>query len=54
MFPFDGDRYFDTVLSRLGFKKTKNARAVASAVSLILLGSNLILSYAVFGTIFPK
>jgi membrane-associated protease RseP (regulator of RpoE activity) len=54
MFPFDGDRYFDTVLSRLGFKKTKNARTVASAVSLILLGSNLILSYAVFGTIFPR
>ena len=54
MFPFDGDRYFDTVLSRLGFKKTKNARAVSSAVSLILLGSNLILSYAVFGTIFPR
>jgi membrane-associated protease RseP (regulator of RpoE activity) len=54
MFPFDGDRYFDTILSLLGVKNTKNARTIASAVSLILLGSNLILSYAVFGTIFPK
>ncbi len=54
MFPFDGDRYFDTILSRLGLKNTKNARTIASSVSLILLGSNLVLSYALFGTIFPK
>ncbi len=54
MFPFDGDRYFDTVLTRLGLKNTKNARTIASSISLILLGSNLILSYALFGTIFPK
>ncbi len=54
MFPFDGDRYFDTILSRLGLKNTKNVRTVASIVSLGLLASNLILSYALFGTIFPK
>ena len=54
MFPFDGARYFDTILSRLGLKNTKIARIIASSVSLILLGSNLALSYALFGTIFPK
>jgi membrane-associated protease RseP (regulator of RpoE activity) len=54
MFPFDGDRYFDTILSVLGMKNTKNARTIMSIVSLSLLGANLILSYAVFGTIFPK
>ncbi len=53
LFPFDGDRYFDTILGMVGVKNTKRARTVASAVSLILLGSNLILSYALFGTIFP-
>jgi membrane-associated protease RseP (regulator of RpoE activity) len=54
MFPFDGDRYFDTILSILGMKNTKNARTIASTISLLLLGSNLILSYALYGTIFPK
>jgi membrane-associated protease RseP (regulator of RpoE activity) len=54
MVPFDGDRYFDTILSRLGLKNTKNARTIASITSLGLLGSNLILSYVLFGTIFPK
>jgi membrane-associated protease RseP (regulator of RpoE activity) len=54
MFPFDGDRYFDTILTRLGMKNTKNARTIASTASLLLLGSNLILSYVLFGTIFPK
>jgi membrane-associated protease RseP (regulator of RpoE activity) len=54
MVPFDGDRYFDTILSRLGLKNTKNARTIASIISLGLLGSNLILSYVLFGTIFPK
>src|SRR2546428_7919949 len=54
MFPFDGDRYFDTILTSLGMKNTKNVRTVASAISLLLLGSNLILSYVLFGTIFPK
>jgi len=54
MFPFDGDRYFDTILSLLGLKNTKNVRTVASTISLLLLGSNLILSYILFGTIFPK
>ncbi len=53
LFPFDGDRYFDTLLGRLGMKSTRRARTVASTVSLLLLGSNLILSYALFGTVFP-
>ena len=54
MFPFDGDRYFDTILTILGMKNTKNVRTIASVVSLLLLGSNLILSFVLFGTIFPK
>ncbi|HVH14978.1 MAG TPA: site-2 protease family protein [Candidatus Angelobacter sp.] len=54
MFPFDGDRYFDTILNILGMKNTKNVRTVASIASLLLLGSNLILSFILFGSIFPK
>ena len=54
MFPFDGDRYFDTILNILGIKNTKNIRTAASIVSLLLLGSNLILSFILFGSIFPK
>jgi len=54
MFPFDGDRYFDTILTSLGMKNTKNVRTVASVASLLLLGSNLILSFVLYGTIFPK
>jgi membrane-associated protease RseP (regulator of RpoE activity) len=54
LFPFDGDRYLDTVLGVLGLKNTKNVRAVASVISLGLLSSNIILSYILFGTIFPR
>jgi membrane-associated protease RseP (regulator of RpoE activity) len=54
LFPFDGDRYLDTLLNVLGLKNTKNVRIVASVVSLGLLGSNIILSYILFGTIFPR
>jgi membrane-associated protease RseP (regulator of RpoE activity) len=54
MVPFDGDRYFDTILTSLGMKNTKNVRTIASVASLILLGSNLILSFVQYGTIFPK
>ena len=54
LFPFDGDRYFDTVLGVLGLKSTKNVRIVASVISLGLLSSNIILSYILFGTIFPR
>ena len=54
MFPFDGDRYFDTILNILRIKNTKNIRTAASIVSLLLLGSNLILSFILFGSIFPK
>ena len=54
LFPFDGDRYFDTILGRLGLKNTKPARTIASLLSLTLLGSNLVFSYAVFGTVFLR
>ncbi len=54
MLPFDGDRYFDTLLGLLGLKNTRPARTVMSLVSLGLLGSNLILSYILFGTVFPS
>ena len=54
LFPFDGDRYFDTVLGVVGLKSTKNVRIVASVISLGLLSSNIILSYILFGTIFPR
>jgi membrane-associated protease RseP (regulator of RpoE activity) len=51
LFPFDGDRYFDTILSRLGLKNTKPARIIATLVSLSLLVLNLAFSYSVFGTV---
>jgi len=54
MLPFDGDRYFDTLLSVAGLKNTKRARTTMSLVSLGLLGSNLILSFILFGTVFPS
>jgi membrane-associated protease RseP (regulator of RpoE activity) len=59
MVPFDGDRYFDTILTRVGLKprgliSVRTARIVASLVSLSLLLGNLVLSYIQFGTIFPK
>ncbi len=54
LYPFDGDRYFDTLLTRVGLKNTKGARTLASLVSLGLLLSNLGLSYALFGTLFPR
>ncbi len=52
--PFDGDRYLDTLLGVLGVKNTRSIRTVASVISLGLLGSNIILSYILFGTIFPR
>ena len=54
MLPFDGDRYFDTLLGLAGLKNTKRARTLMSLVSLGLLGSNLVLSYVLFGTVFPS
>jgi membrane-associated protease RseP (regulator of RpoE activity) len=54
MFPFDGDRYFDTLLGILRVKNTKPVRTAASVISLGLLGSNLILSLILFGTVFPR
>src|SRR5438552_4248025 len=54
MVPFDGDRYFDTLLGILGVKHTRPFRTIASVVSLGLLLSNLILSFVLFGTVFPR
>ncbi len=54
MFPFDGDRYFDTILSTLGLKSTKKARTAAGLIAFGLLASNLILSLVIFGTVFPS
>ena len=54
LFPFDGDRYFDTLLGLTGLKNTKRARTLMSLVSFGLLGSNLVLSYVLFGTVFPS
>jgi len=54
MFPFDGDRYFDTILSTLGLKSTKRARTAAGLISFGLLASNLTLSLVIFGTVFPS
>ncbi len=51
LFPFDGDRYFDTILTRLGLKNTKTARTIATVSSLTLLVSNIVLSGIVFGTV---
>lgn len=52
--PFDGDRYFDTLLGLAGVKNTRRIRTVASVVSLSFLLSNLILSLILFGTVFPR
>lgn len=56
MVPFDGDRYFDTLLKRVGLgpRAVLIARIVAGVTSLSLLLLNLAASYIRFGTIFPK
>jgi len=54
LFPFDGDRYFDTILGRLGLKNTKPWRITASLISLALLLSNLVFSQILFGTVFLR
>ncbi len=54
MLPFDGDRYFDTLLSLVGLKNTKPARTLMSLISLGLLVSNLLLTLFLFGTVFPS
>lgn len=54
LFPFDGDRYFDAILRRLGLKNTKPTRTVASIFSVSLLLSNLVLSGLLFGTVFIR
>src|SRR6267378_5392014 len=42
-FPFDGDRYFATILNMLGVKNTKWPRIAASVMSLGLLLMSLVL-----------
>jgi len=54
LFPFDGDRYLDTILGILGLKHTRTPRIIASVIALGLLLSNIVLSYILFGTIFPR
>ena len=52
LFPFDGDRYFVTILNMLGVQNTKYPRIFASTISLALLVLSLVLSFLLFGTIF--
>ena len=54
LYPFDGDRYFDTVLRAVGLKKTKPVRITAGLIALGLLVSNLVLSFFLFGTVFLR
>jgi len=54
LFPFDGDRYFATILNMLGVKNTKWPRIAASVISLGLLLMSLVLSFLLFGTIFLR
>jgi membrane-associated protease RseP (regulator of RpoE activity) len=54
LFPFDGDKYFDTILTSFGLKNTKNVRIVAGIASLTLLAANLVLIYAVSGSVFLR
>ena len=51
LFPFDGDRYYATILNILGVKNTKWPRIVASGVSLSLLLLSIVISFVKFGTI---
>jgi membrane-associated protease RseP (regulator of RpoE activity) len=57
LFPFDGDRYFDTILGALGLKSEADRKIVRTLVgiaALSLLLGNLVLSYILFGTVFPS
>jgi hypothetical protein len=56
MVPFDGDRYFDTILASLGLGnvRRKYVRTAASVIALSLLSLNLVLSFVQYGTIFLK
>jgi membrane-associated protease RseP (regulator of RpoE activity) len=54
LYPFDGDRYFDTVLRAVGLKNTKPVRITAGLIALGLLVSNLVLSFFLFGTVFLR
>lgn len=49
MYPFDGDRFLDTVLNALGIKRTKEIRMGANAASYALLLLNVGLSLLRFG-----
>jgi membrane-associated protease RseP (regulator of RpoE activity) len=49
MYPFDGDRFLDTVLSALGIKRTKQIRMGANAAAYALLLLNVGLSLLRFG-----
>lgn len=49
LYPFDGDKYLDTLLNHFGVKKSKAIRTVASTFCLGLLGLNFALSFITFG-----
>jgi len=49
MYPFDGDRFLDTVLNTLGIKRTKEIRMTANAAAYLLLFLNVGLSLLRFG-----
>lgn len=51
LFPFDGDRYYATILNMLGVKNTKWPRIVATGISLGLLLLSIGISFIKFGTI---
>jgi membrane-associated protease RseP (regulator of RpoE activity) len=47
--PFDGDKFFDTILSMFRVGHAKRIRTAASGVMLALLGLNFVLSFLRFG-----
>lgn len=51
LYMFDGDRFLDTILKSLGVGRTKEARIVASCISLAILGLNFAFSILRFGFI---
>jgi membrane-associated protease RseP (regulator of RpoE activity) len=47
--PFDGDKFLETALNMLGFKRTKTIRTMANAASLAILALNFLFSFLRFG-----
>lgn len=51
LYPFDGDRFLETMLKTLGARRTKEIRTFATSVSLAILGLNFAFSILRFGFI---